>query len=146
MSKLRETCKKLLETSGIAADRQEAFCAFVDDAELTALRARWLYPLLYVVVGAIAFLGLTEFTSLTWDQRGKFFGAVVGLASALVVLWQPKVTLTQGDCEKLLGKKLAGSDLQELNAFLSLPNKTHENILKLIAAAGSFIAIYLTLR
>src|SRR5262245_239189 len=146
MSNLTDKCREILKDSGISQERQDAFCTFVDESECEAMQARWFYPLLYVIGGAVVFLGLAGFTSATWDQRGKYFGAVVGLASALVALWTPKVTLTQSDCEKYLGKKLAGSDLQALNTVLSPPSKKHENILKLVGAAGTFIAIFLTLR
>ena len=146
MSKIREKCKDLLKGFDIPERQKEAFYSFLEDAERRALHARWIYPLVYVVLGGVAWLGFGAFASMSWEKWGKFFGAVVGLASALVVLWQPKVTLTQDDCQKYLARKLPGSDLQELNAFLSLPNKKHDNFLKLIGAAGSFLAIYLTLR
>jgi len=145
MDKLLDKCKALLQRSDISQDLQARYILHVKEVQRYAKHARWIYPLVYLLVGTAAATGLFYFGAITPEKWDKFLGAVIGLASALIAFWQPKILLRQEDCEDILGKRLAASDLQEFNSYLSLPSKQHDDICKLIGAFASFLAVYLTL-
>jgi hypothetical protein len=111
-------------------------------------RARWIYPLVYLVLGLVFVIVFCELGPMKTDQWQKLFGAVLGVYSALLAFWKPEVLLTQDDCAKRLGNKnkIPTADLQEINKLLSLPSKKADDILKLVGALASFAAIYLLVK
>ena len=115
----------------------------VANVEARATRARWAYPLMYVVVGLAVLLSLHKLTAGDVDNWAKLVGAMLGMFSALTAFWKPDAEVTQADCRTLLGSPLAGSDLTELNKLLEVSGKTYEKVMKLIGAAVSYLAVYL---
>ena len=145
MSELRQKCIEVLKESSVCQERQDKFCKFLGEAECRARHARWVYPLIYLTLGVVAWVGIVLFGDIQTDAWRRYFAAVVVLMSALAAFWRPNVSISQVDCERYLGKKLAGVDLSDLKSLLSLEENQHDKLLKLIGAAGSFISIYLTL-
>lgn len=149
MSKVSEGCVAILTGAlGFPKDAAEKhlLTRHVLELERNSKRARFVYPIVYLVMGLILALIVTQMSTKT-DTWNKLFGAVVGVFSALLAFWKPSIELSQSDCEKFLeGKKLATTDIQELNRLLAIPTKDFENIIKLISAGASFVAIYLLTR
>lgn len=107
-----------------------------------AKNARLIYPFVYIALGLILWSIFSTFDPTINDQWQKLFGAVLGVFSALLAFWKPTVLLTQEDCRIHLNKKLTATDLREFNDLLGLPSKKVDDILKLVGAIASFVAIY----
>jgi hypothetical protein len=149
MSQLTDLCGEIL-TGSMNVPSQEAsthpFTLFAAELERKAKIARLAYPFVYLAIGIAFLLSLAYFSSTQPDSWSKLVGAILAVFSALMTFWKPDVELKQSDCRTLLqGKRLAGSDLQEINKLLSVPSKTFENVVKLLGALASFVAVYLLL-
>ena len=145
MNELQAKCEEILTGSDVDDDRKNGFCNFLRKMGRRATYARWIYPLTYFALGALAWVGIEAFGEIQTDAWRRYFAAVVVFTSAVIAFWRPNVNITQLDCNQYLGKKLAGTDLSDLNALLSLRENQHDKMLKLIGAAGSLFSIYLTL-
>ena len=112
--------------------------------ESKSKRSRLAFPAIYLVLGLVLGAVLINADPSSSDRWNKVFGAVVGVFSALLAFWKPSVELEQSDCVELLGgKKLTAADIASINKLLSLPTKSFENVVKLVSAMCSFLAIYL---
>lgn len=146
-SEVQAKAEAILTDLKVASPQGHAFYLFVTDLEEKSRRARWMYPLVYLVLGVAFVLCLYAFANAKPADIWKLFGAVAAVFAALLAFWRPDVTLKQADAVKHLpkGKLMTAADVKEINGLLALPNKRNEDIFKLIGAAASFFAAYLLL-
>jgi len=144
MSNIKQETLNILESLSFSEDKKILFANLVTKKYLFASRARWIYPFTYVVLGIAFIILFNFFHTVPIDAQWKFVGATVAVASALLAFWQPKVSITQVDCIKILEKPLTDVDMRAINSWLNVTSNNADKIFKLVGALGTYLAIYLT--
>ena len=141
MTQVQKDCTTILENSGIADDKKAAFCSYVIRVERQARHARYFIPVLYLACGSAVYL-LIQSRDLSPDQKDKFITGLLGCFTALLAFYKPSFQLKQSDCEKYLGTRLTGADLNLINSGLKVSNDFYDKVSKAIAALLSYWFLY----
>ena len=145
-SEAQQKAAAILRDLDVARPEEHPFYAYVTVLEKRSVRARWVYPLVYVAVGLLLFAGYSALASKSGADLAKGAGALIGVAAALVAFWKPGAVLKQSEASSRLpgNRKLAGTDIEEFNRLLAL-HADAEKIFKLAGAGASFLAAFLLL-
>jgi hypothetical protein len=148
-SEVQRKAESFLTALGVKKEEvpSHPFYIFITQWEGKSRRARWIYPLAYLVLGLVFLAVMYGFSGASKPDLWKLFGAVAAVFSALLAFYKPDVTLRQEDVKPHIpGNKLMhGADLKEFNRLLALPSKKAEDVFKLLGALASFFAVYVLL-